>query len=135
MVKMNKKLLDQTLKIIENEKDEEILNSFLYGFMSSYILSGSFKKNIEIKESLSNFGFNYLDYVYKSRTIILSRVIRDIENFNTEQLIKFKNQLVDILLKEQVKNKEQSKEKNEKKIRKNENYVSKIIEKYTPRDK
>ncbi|RAP29178.1 hypothetical protein C2W64_04125 [Brevibacillus laterosporus] len=131
---MNNKLLNKAKKTISTENDTSLLHSFLFGFMSILILSKEqFKKNDEIKSFLELLGFHYKEYVYLSRTLIISRVIRDIEKFEEEQLKDFNRHLLQILY-EKFPDIQEGNKKGTPKGHK-ENYVSKIIDKYNPKVK
>jgi hypothetical protein len=54
--------------------------SQLYGYFTTLILSKVYAPmNSDLEEIMKEFKLNFLPYVYKSRTILLSRVIRIIE--------------------------------------------------------
>ncbi|MCK1998946.1 hypothetical protein MPH47_17255 [Psychrobacillus psychrodurans] len=131
---MNNKLLIKAKKTIATEKDGLLINSFLFGFMSILILSKEkFKKNDDIKSFLEQLGFHYKEYVFLSRTIIISRVIRDIEKLDENQLEDFNRKLLKILNELYPDNSDNmKKESKESTIKNKENYVSKIIDKYNP---
>lgn len=79
------------------EKTERV-KSQMYGYFTTLILSKTYApKNSDLKEIMEYFGMEFLPYVYKSRTILLSRVIRQIEKKDDDSLIemymKFKEYL------------------------------------------
>lgn len=133
---MNNKLLTRANRIISSEKDKIVLTSFLFGFISSLILSKEqFERNADIQKFLDSLGFQYKKYVYVSRTIILSRVIRDIEKLEENDFEKFKNDLLKYLKNEfpyvfETGSKTIKRKENKKS---NDNYVSKILDKYNPK--
>ncbi|PCD83162.1 hypothetical protein CNQ87_01885 [Lysinibacillus fusiformis] len=133
---MNNKLLTRANRIISSEKDKIVLTSFLFGFISSLILSKEqFERNADIQKFLDSLGFQYKKYVYVSRTIILSRVIRDIEKLEENDFEKFKNDLLNYLKNEfpdvfETGSKTIKRKENKKS---NDNYVSKILDKYNPK--
>lgn len=85
---------NETAKNVESnlfDKKEDQLKSQLYGYFSSLILSKKYAPaNPDLEIVMKKFGLEFRPYVYKSRTVLLSRVIRIIEK-------KEKNDLVSIL--------------------------------------
>lgn len=76
----------------------ERVKSQMYGYFTTLILSKTYApKNSDLKEMMEYFGMEFLPYVYKSRTILLSRVIRQVEKKDDDSLIemytKFKEYL------------------------------------------
>ena len=66
----------------------ERVKSQMYGYFTTLILSKTYApKNSDLKEIMEYFGMEFLPYVYKSRTILLSRVIRQIEKKDDDSLI------------------------------------------------
>ena len=75
------------LKEIENNliKEKESLKKNLYGLFTVLILSKRYaSKNDELEQIMKLFNFEFKEYVYKSRTILISRVIRIIEKGSDE---------------------------------------------------
>lgn len=69
------------------DKDIDGKKNQLYGYFSTLILSKKFANmNPELEEIMHFFGLDFLPYVYKSRTVLLSRVIRIIEKKDEESL-------------------------------------------------
>ena len=72
---------------IDKRSDNEKIRSSLYSVFVSILLSKEiFTKNDDIKEFLNAIDINFKDYVYKSRTLILARVLRNIEKSEAEDL-------------------------------------------------
>ncbi|ELA81985.1 MULTISPECIES: hypothetical protein [Enterococcus] len=68
-------------------KTVELLKINLYGAISYLILSKEiFKKNKDISLFLNIIDISVKDYVMKSRTLLLSRIIRELEKMDIEQL-------------------------------------------------
>lgn len=79
---MIKKIISRT-----NTKNEDELRLNLYTVYCEYILSREvFKLNKDIKSFLEKNNMFFKDYVYASRTVIISKVIRKIENGQKEDL-------------------------------------------------
>ncbi|MCZ2259963.1 hypothetical protein [Sporosarcina sp. G11-34] len=86
----------ESLKIYRNElKNTKPPKYKMIGIVSEIILSEElFKKNIEIKSFLSEvFNIEFNEYVYSSRTLIVSRTIRLIEKCDDKNYIDYKNKL------------------------------------------
>lgn len=78
------------------EDDVESVKSDLYGVFSSLILSKKIApRNPDLEKIMNAFNFEFKEYVYKSRTTVLSRVIRIIEKMDEDSL----QNLIIILLK------------------------------------
>lgn len=101
----------EELKIYRNElKNTKPPKYKLIGIISEIILSTElFKNNIDTKPFLKevlNTEFN--EYVYASRTLIISRTIRFIEDCDDKNYLVYKNNLYKFV----VKNIDNSKSKN-----------------------
>lgn len=86
---------------IDNQLYKEVnekLKSQLYGYFVTLILSKNYApKNSDLPDVMKEFNLNFLPYVYKSRTILLSRVVRIIEKKNEQDLISMLNILKEYL--------------------------------------
>ena len=95
-------------KILNIEKglyDEEIdwKKNQLYGYFSTLILSRKFAyRNNELEEIMIYFNLEFLPYVYKSRTILLSRIIRIIEKKDDQELNKMLEELENYIEKSEL---------------------------------
>ncbi|MFP8915275.1 hypothetical protein ACLI5Y_00475 [Enterococcus innesii] len=68
-------------------KTVELLRINLYGAVSYLILSKEiFRKNKDISIFLKIIDISVKDYVMRSRTLLLSRIIRELEKMEIEQL-------------------------------------------------
>jgi|GEM_PF-6484340 len=73
-------------KIYDSSTDE--LKNQLYGYFSTIILSKKYAcSNKELPLMMSYFDLEFLPYAYKSRTTLLSKVIRIIEKKDEEELM------------------------------------------------
>lgn len=71
-------------------KNTELFRMGIYGLITKIILSKEiFKKNSDINKLLNILDLKYKKYVMRSRTNIISRVIRDIERMNKKELLLF----------------------------------------------
>ncbi|MBO0478149.1 hypothetical protein JZO72_00785 [Vagococcus fluvialis] len=80
---------EKTLKIEKGLYTDDIdgIKNQLYGYFSTLILSKKFAyMNNELEDIMDYFGLEFLPYVYKSRTILLSRIIRIIEKKDEQSL-------------------------------------------------
>ena len=103
----------------------------MYGYSSEIILSTDiFPSNKELIEFITAMGLEFRDYVYACRTVVLARVIRDIEKREIQDLETFRDKLIEYIANkfnysytiEKVRSK-----------REGNNYVSEIAEKYNRR--
>lgn len=109
--------------------NEQLINSEtirlkkeLYGLFSTLILSKEYaKRNAELQSIMLIFGFEFKDYVYDSRTVLLSRVIRIIEGKSELENEKILDLLEKFLLEFENRdfNDESNTQKKEKKKKKN----------------
>lgn len=82
----NEKLKEIETNLFINKEDK--LKSQLYGYYTSLILSKKIAPhNSDLEPVMGYFGLEFKPYVYKSRTILLSRVIRLIEKKADDELI------------------------------------------------
>lgn len=127
MKAMEKQVVNKIEKL-QNIREIENLRIELYSIFTILILSNKqFPKNIEIKSFLESFSIKFKDYVYISRTTILSRTLRVINEANEDYLAK----IVLILIE---KNKDINKRDNKsmsKRNKKDDEYVLNILERYT----
>ncbi|GAB1793942.1 hypothetical protein [Priestia megaterium] len=101
----------EQLKIYRNElKNTKPPKYKLIGIVSEIILSEElFKKNIDTKSFTEEvFGKVFNEYVYASRTLIVSRTIRLIEECDNKIYLNYKNNLYKFV----SKNIDNSKSKN-----------------------
>ncbi|MGG4263722.1 hypothetical protein [Peribacillus simplex] len=132
---MEHRIIYNTLSRLKKEKNIEYVRFYLYGFFSGFVLSKeSFKNNKDIKAMVEEFNLDFKDYIFDSRTLVTSRIIRHIESLDPNELEEFKKKCItyielkfnsDLLL---------NKPNIESKTPKNENYVKKIVEKYKRND-
>jgi hypothetical protein len=109
-------------------KNEHSLRMFLYGCSAQIILSKDiFVNNKELIDFILSVGFEFKDYVYASRTIVVSRIIRELEKKNLQQLETYRDSLIAFLSKKfeyPISSTKQISNKNP------DNYVKNTIEKY-----
>lgn len=110
-----------------NASSEEEQKMLLYAVFSEIILSKKFfNHNSEIKSFLSRIDIDFKPYVFSSRTQIISRIIRVIQNsendFRKECFIAIQNIVEVTQIEEEQKNKKDTKPKERK------NSVDDIIE-------
>ena len=101
------------LKIYRNElKNSKPPKYKLIGIVSEIILSELFDRNIDIKSFLMEvFNKEFNEYVYASRTTIVSRTIRLIEDCEDKVYLEYKNNLYKFIDKEIDKQMDNSKSK------------------------
>ncbi|MBC1500270.1 hypothetical protein HB943_06615 [Listeria weihenstephanensis] len=86
---MNKIEIKKILNSVDKNKDES-LRLALYSVSIDVLLSKElFKKNAEIQIFLESNDIYFKEYVFRSRTMTISRVIRKINEMNKDDLVKF----------------------------------------------
>lgn len=110
------------VKDIENmlfSDSEEEIKSKLYGHFSTLILSKKYApSNSDLINVMAEFDLEFKIYVYKSRTVLLSRIIRIIEKKDETEIEKIVFQL-EKFLKKGIPEVEEKKEGKNKKKKKN----------------
>ncbi len=96
-----------------------------------------FRTNMEIACLMNSMGIDYREYVLKSRTMILSKVLRKIQKADEHVLRKYIDCIVyQHLINEHNRNQEIVKQEVKKENPKvSDNYMKQIIEKYKRNDK
>lgn len=116
---------------IQNLNDIEYVKGEMYSIFSILILSKKqFSKNTEIKEFLDKFNINFKEYVYVSRTMVLSRTLRKIERADEELIKNMRSVLFNI-----ISPRRENSKGNSKKYKKNSEYLLEVIDRYTRNDK
>jgi hypothetical protein len=74
--------------------------AILIGIVAEIILSKKlFRKNEELKDFISaKFNLDLLEYIYKSRTLLLARVIRLLESAGKEQLQDYIDKVTEFII-------------------------------------
>lgn len=89
-------MIENNILVFKNELKNKIVSKYkLIGISSEVILSFEiFKKNTDLEEFIQDiFSFEFRPYVFKSRTLLVSRVIRIIENGSSTDVSKYKSNL------------------------------------------
>ncbi|TLQ06050.1 hypothetical protein FEZ48_11195 [Marinilactibacillus psychrotolerans] len=80
------------------EMRNDQLKNYLYGYFASLIISKKYApNNPDLEKLMAKFGLEFRPYVYKSRTVLLSRVIRIIEKKEDEDLLLMLDNLFDFI--------------------------------------
>lgn len=114
---------------LENKGKHEIIY-ILSGLLSNTILTKIiFENNSDIKEFTNSFlGKNYKDYLFRSRTLLYSRLIKDSYRFETDQLRKEANQIINFITESlKIESEKPQVKQDGKKKRKSGNYNSDAI--------
>lgn len=86
------------LVALDKKSNEEKLRINLYTIMITAILSKKiFKKNSDIPEFITKLNLSYKEYVFKSRTLIVARIVREVENADKQKLLFFVSELKELL--------------------------------------
>lgn len=126
----NKSLYNKILSL-EHIKDEDLLRINLFGYFSKIVLSKEiFKNNKELVEFIKSLGLEFRDYVYASRTVVVSRLIRHLEKRDINQLKEILNKMIEFLsIQLEIVKVSDDNTSNQKKHSES-NYVKSIVEKY-----
>ncbi|MBE6064822.1 hypothetical protein [Clostridium cochlearium] len=84
------KLLIKRIKLIDNRSKDEVIRLELFATLIPYIFSKEvFKNNKDIKSfiDLLELQNEIKDYVYKSRTQIVARICKEIQNSERKALL------------------------------------------------
>lgn len=124
---------------LKTKSDIEELRCDLYSILTTVLFSKEdFKSNKDIKNFLDKLGITLKDYVMKSRTQIIAKVLRIVQKADEEQIKKFttqiniffvndkKEKITQISSKTQVNNNKSSKKNKDK-----NNYMTEILKKYS----
>ncbi|ERK52436.1 hypothetical protein [Leptotrichia sp. oral taxon 879] len=115
---------------IKSMKSEENKRYELYAIFSVLIIEKQhFKSNPDLKKFIYSLGFDFKEYIMKSRPMILSKVLKTISLSKNEEIIQYSNKIYDAIKglkseEEVIKN---------KKTRKNgeENYIEELLQKFS----
>lgn len=133
--------LKNKIRKLENISDENLKRMELYSIVSTLILSKNiFKFNKDINNFLKILNINFKNYVLKSRTLILARVLRKIEKADMQKLNFYSSSIKDFYNKEinniNSNNKEEKVAPTKNSRKKSEhNYMDEILKKYSRRKK
>lgn len=90
MEKNDLRYVKSLISKVDKRSDSDQIRSSLYSIITVILLSQeTFKKNIDIIPFVKSLNLDYKDYVFKSRTLIVARVIRSIENASHEELLDY----------------------------------------------
>ena len=125
---MNKKIISKRITDIKKSTDLELIKLELYGITVEFVLSKEeFPLNINIANFLKELKITYKPYLLKSRTMMLGKIIRNIEKADESQILLYINVLERKLEMTDISTSEKDGKGTKK--RKN-NYMSDIMNKY-----
>ena len=83
---------------LDGKTNEEKLRINLYSIMTTVLLSKNiFKKNMDISLFMIKLNIEFKEYVYRSRTSLIARMIREIESADKNKLLVLTNELKTLL--------------------------------------
>lgn len=83
---------------LDGKTNEEKLRINLYSIMTTVLLSKNiFKKNTDISLFMIKLNIEFKEYVYRSRTSLIARMIREIESADKNKLLVLTNELKTLL--------------------------------------
>lgn len=122
---LNSKELIEVKDMLSNIKETRNNSKYrvpLYSIVVTIILSKDlFKRNTDISEFLATMDITFKEYVFKSRTTIVSRLVREIENADMVKL-KTIEQSCTLLLFPNIQKKSSNK--------KNENNIDQLFDQF-----
>lgn len=117
------------IKNLQDINSPDLMRYELYAILTTLVLSKEeFKANKEISDFLNSLGINFKEYVFNTRTLIIARTLRIIEQADIDRLESYKKVLKQLYLDDTNDNKN-SDQKDKKKP--TENYMNKILNKYS----
>lgn len=116
------------IKNLQDIKSLDLLKYELYAILTTILLSKEeFKSNKDINDFLNLFGISFREYVFQTRTLVLARTLRIVEKAEIDTLEQYKSILIEFYLKD--KDDKDLNIKDKKKL--TENYMNKILNKYS----
>ncbi|WP_395390612.1 MULTISPECIES: hypothetical protein [Levilactobacillus] len=83
-------MLRRDIYALDKRTDKERVRYSLYSIYINILLSKSlFQKNDDIKKLSSELNFSLKDYVYRSRTLIIARYVKKIEELDSSAIDRF----------------------------------------------
>lgn len=126
---MNSKEINQLVSLLVSTTN----NSTLFiGVTAKILLSKQiFNKNIELTIFIKEiFDISFLPYVIKSRTLIMARVIKHINQLDNKEITTLTTKMRDYLIKLEIENSDNIKEKKEKVVKNKKNNALDFMDKW-----
>ncbi|TYA11246.1 hypothetical protein FRY98_18940 [Paenibacillus faecis] len=133
-MRVNEEIIYKKIDGLRRIKNPELIRFELFSILTSLLLSkNEFKNNTEIVSFLSSLNIEFKEYVFKSRTLILARVLRTVENLDESALELYTN-ILENMLKRKIEKFEEEKSKEIKQQTdksRSINYFEEILKKYS----
>ena len=85
---MSTKYSKSNLSKLSGRTNIEVLRLELYSIITDVLLSKEFfNKNSDIATFTNKVNLNYADYLFRSRTLLLARILRDVKKADKKELI------------------------------------------------
>ncbi|TCJ86371.1 UNVERIFIED_ORG: hypothetical protein EDC93_1011110 [Bacillus cereus] len=95
---MSSRYSKSNLSKLNGNMNTELLRLELYSIITDVFLSKEyFNRNRDIINFINAIGYRYADYLFKSRTLLLARVLRDINKAEKEELLLIMRNLQNLL--------------------------------------
>ncbi|HDR3495925.1 TPA: hypothetical protein QCN48_001267 [Bacillus toyonensis] len=95
---MSSRYSKSNLSKLNGNMNTELLRLELYSIITDVFLSKEyFSRNRDIINFINAIGYHYADYLFKSRTLLLARVLRDINKAEKEELLLIMRNLQNLL--------------------------------------
>lgn len=121
---MSSRYSKSSLSKLDGNTNTDLLRLELYSIVTDIFLSKDyFHRNSDIVSFIDGIEFKYADYLFKSRTLLLARILRDIKNAEKDQLILIVRNLQNLLF----NNVEPD---TKTKVKKSRNYVDSLMEQF-----
>lgn len=121
---MSSRYSKSNLSKLDGNTNTDLLRLELYSIVTDVFLSKEyFNRNSDIVSFIDEIEFQYADYLFKSRTLLLARILRDIKNAEKDQLVLIMRNLQKLLF----NNVEPD---TKTKVKKSKNYVDSLMEQF-----
>ncbi|ENJ6136856.1 hypothetical protein COM04_03185 [Bacillus wiedmannii] len=121
---MSSRYSKSSLSKLNGNINTELLRLELYSIVTDVFLSKEhFNKNKDIATFIDSINFKYGDYLFKSRTLLLARILRDIKEAEKQDLLLITKNLQTLLF-NNIEPDTKTKAKSSK------NYVDSIMEQF-----
>lgn len=121
---MSSKYSKSSLSKLNGSMNEDLIRLELYSIVTDVFLSREyFNRNSDIVAFIKAINYEYADYLFKSRTLLLARILRDINKAEKKDLLLIMRSLQYLLftdIEPDTKTKD----------RKTKNYVDSIMEQF-----
>ncbi|OAB48007.1 hypothetical protein [Paenibacillus antarcticus] len=121
---MSSKYIKSNLSKLDGNTNTELLRLELYSIVTDVFLSKEyFNKNSDILSFIDEINYQYGEYLFKSRTLLLARILRDINKAEKNELLLIMRNLQHLLF-NNIESDTKTKDK------KSKNYIDSLMEQF-----